>query len=160
MKLIFLDFDAVLNSYRYDKQRGCNDGNIDETRMPILFRIVAQTGGADIVLSTSWRKHWSADPNEIDFIGKEIEALFQKYGLKILDKTPVSENNDRAQEIRMWLTDHPYVENFVILDDIRFGWGDLQPHVINTNYRIGRGLEESHMEAAIKLLNSSDPNHA
>lgn len=155
MKLIFLDFDAVLNSYQYDKQRGCNDGNIDETRMPILFRIVAQTG-AEIVLSTSWRKHWSPNPDENDPVGREIDALFQKYGMNIFDKTPVSKNNDRAEEIRAYLAKCPYVQNFVILDDIRFGWGDLQSHVINTSYRIGRGLEERHLEAAVELLNGSD----
>mgnify|MGYP003308514771 CR=1 FL=1 len=40
MKVIFLDIDGVLNSVRYDRERTPEQGNVDETRLPLLKRIV------------------------------------------------------------------------------------------------------------------------
>ena len=150
MKVTFLDIDGVLNSFKYDSERKPNEGNIDESRLAMLCEITVRTGGK-IVLSTSWRNHWSKNPDERDQIGKDLDELFQKHGLKIFDKTPTSSDNDRSKEIRQWLAENP-VESFVILDDIAWGWGDLDPFVVKTNYRIGRGLEQKHVDAAIKVL--------
>lgn len=57
MRVIFLDFDGVLNSAVYDRTRDLTKNtSIDETRLPLLKQIVDRTN-AKIVLSTSWRKH-------------------------------------------------------------------------------------------------------
>ena len=62
MKVIFLDIDGVLNSRRYDAKRDKNGNtNIDETRLPLVKRIVDATG-ARIVLSSSWRNDWDVGP--------------------------------------------------------------------------------------------------
>lgn len=155
MKIIFLDFDGVLNSFQYDCQRNSEQGNIDETRLPLLKQIIDETQ-AKIVLSTSWRKHWDKNEKLRDTIGREIDSLFLKFQLEIFDKTPILPSNDRAEEIQMWLDQHQTVVRFVILDDIRFGWGDLQEYLVNTNPRIGRGLENRHTQKAIHLLNDKD----
>lgn len=153
MKIVFLDIDGVLNSTQFDRIRTNKQGNIDETRLPLLKQLVDETQ-AQIVLSSSWRKHWNKYENLCDIIGREINELFDKYGLCIYDKTPVSPNNDRSEEIRMWLKEHNSSEQFVILDDIAFGWGaDLQDHLVRTNSRIGRGLEPKHILQATELLN-------
>lgn len=149
-KIVFLDFDGVLNSAAYDRARTPNEGNIDETRMPLLRALIEQTG-AEIVLSTSWREHWSSSDEERDEIGDEIDGLFAAYGMRISDKTPTLKA--RADEILAWLSLHPEVSSFVILDDIAFGWGELVGHLIRTNPRIGRGLGAHHVEKAISLLN-------
>ena len=60
IKVIFLDIDGVLNSLAYDRGRKENDGNIDETRLPLIKQIVDETQ-AKIVLSSSWRTHWNKD---------------------------------------------------------------------------------------------------
>lgn len=152
MKIIFLDIDGVLNSVAYDRQRTADQGNIDETRLPLLKRII-DTTQARIVLTSSWRKHWDKDQNLCDDIGREINALFAAYGLPIYDKTPVLPDNDRAEEIRLWLKEHNDTGNFAILDDIAFGWGeDLQDHLVRTNCRVGRGLEDEHVRKAIAIL--------
>lgn len=152
MKIIFLDIDGVLNSVQYDRSRTHEQGNIDETRLPLLKEIVDETQ-ALIVLSSSWRKHWSKESCQCDNIGKELNDIFSKYQLSIYDRTPCSDNNDRADEIRMWLANNDNVETFVIFDDIPFGWGvDLQEHLVKTDSRIGRGLEEKHIQKAIELL--------
>lgn len=152
MKIIFLDIDGVLNSVRYDRQRTVNQGNIDETRLQLIKELVEETK-ALIVLSSSWRKHWEKDITKCDAIGREINEVFAKYQLVIYDKTESLPSNDRAQEIRVWLEHQGDIEEYVIFDDIAFGWGDdLQDHLIKTNPRIGFGLEEKHIQKAIELL--------
>ena len=154
MKIIFLDIDGVLNSMSYDRKRTVEQGNIDETRLPLLKQIIVATD-ANVVLSSSWRKHWDKDSALCDDIGFEINQLFAKYSINIFDKTPYTPDKDRAEEIRSWLRENDLPQKFVILDDVGFGWGtDLQDHLVRTDCRIGRGLENKHVQMAIELLNS------
>ena len=84
MKIIFLDIDGVLNSVRYDCQRTIDQGNIDETRLQLIKKLVDATE-ARIVLSSSWRKHWEKDISKCDTIGRDINEVFAKYQLAIYD---------------------------------------------------------------------------
>ena len=156
MKVIFLDIDGVLNSIAFDRERTSEHGNIDETRLPLLKQILDETG-ALIVLSSSWRKHWDKESSLCDNLGVEINSIFGIYDIAIYDKTPQLQSNDRAEELRWWLSQNEMVKSFVILDDIAFGWGlDLQDHLVKTNCRIGRGLECQHVIRAIELLNKGE----
>ena len=155
MKILFTDIDGVLNSLQYDRQKSSEQGNIDETRLPLLKRIVDETQ-AKIVLSSSWREHWHRDEALCDAVGKDIVALFAKYQLTIFDKTPKRPDNDRAREIGMWLGENGPIARFAILDDIAWGWEELQPYLVRTNARIGRGLEARHVQQAIDLLNGGE----
>lgn len=85
--------------------------------------------------------------------GHELVSIFADSGLLIYDKTPYVGYIERAQEIRQWLFENNDVERFVIFDDNSFGWGDLSDNFVQTNYRIGRGLEEEHIEKALEILN-------
>ncbi len=149
MNVVFLDIDGVLNSAVYDRERG-NGGNVDVTRLPLLREIV-EAATAQVVLVSSWRTHWHAEPAHRDAIGEELDSVFRAHGIVLADKTP-TEPPERAGQIVRWLEAHPETERFVILDDRRFGWGDLQPHVVNTHYRDGRGLEQEHVRAAVRIL--------
>ena len=153
MKILFLDIDGVLNSARYDAERRARAmGNVDETRLPLLRRIVEETG-ALIVLSTSWRVYWDSDPARCAPEWVDIGDLFSAYGLEIYDKTPSYPGNNRDCEVRDWLIDRKEaVKSFVILDDMSFGWGDLADRLVRTSYHRGRGLGEEHVERAIRLL--------
>ncbi len=156
MKIIFLDIDGVLNSIAFDRERTNEQGNIDETRLPLLKQILDETG-ALIVISSSWRKHWGTEPSLCDKLGAEINNLFAKYDIAIYDKTPQLQGNDRVEEIRLWLSQNKTVKQFVVLDDISFGWGaDLQDHLAKTNCRIGSGLERQHVRRAIELLSKGE----
>ena len=159
MKVIFLDFDGVLNSAQYDKIRDVSSNtNLDETRMPLLKQIVDATG-AVIVLSTSWRSHWSKKESECTPIGGWINATFAKYGMAIYDKTPqLSFQAGRQKEILSWLEYPPErVDSYVILDDDGLGWGKLSDRLIKTSPHIGKGLEEEHVQKAIAILNGMRP---
>ncbi len=154
MKIIFLDIDGVLNSDAYDRVRGENDSNIDESRLDLLKKAVQSTN-AKIVLSSTWRKHWSKLESERTPQGNLLHYLFSKHQLEIYDKTPVlGKIYDRKQEIQLWLSSQEKeIEKFVILDDLPFGWGEFGDFLIKTNGRIGRGLEEEHIQKIISILN-------
>ncbi len=155
-KIVFLDIDGVLNSKRYDRTRGENDGNIDESRMPLLKQIIDETG-AEIVLSSSWRKHWEPSEKECDENGKILNGIFGKFGLQISAKTPMIASERRGDEVLEWLDKNGKdVVAFVILDDYPFGWGSLTESLIKTDKDIGRGLEERHVLAAIDRLNEKN----
>ena len=88
MKIIFLDIDGVLNSRVYDRKRNWNEQtDIDETRLPLVKKIVDGTG-AKIVLSSTWREHWDKNHEKCDEDGIYINNTFAKFGLEIYDKTP------------------------------------------------------------------------
>lgn len=150
MKIIFLDIDGVLNSHQYDLCRGECDGNIDASRLPLLKQLIMHTG-AQVVLTSSWRKHWDPKGTCADDVGRELIYTFSKHGIALFDRTPEI-NNDRAKEIRAWLCAHPEVDTFVVFDDVKFGWGEFDSNVVKTDYRIGRGLEQKHIEKAINIL--------
>lgn len=151
MKVIFLDIDGVLNSYTYDRQRSPEDGNIDKTRLELLKFLTDKTN-AKIVLTSSWREHWDKEECKRDEKGALLADTFMQAGLDIYDKTPFIGYLKRADEIRAWLSSNPQTKGFVIFDDNVFGWGDLAESFIQTNYRIGRGLEEEHIQKALELL--------
>lgn len=154
MKILFLDFDGVLNSDEYDKQRDMSiNTNIDETRLPLLKKIVDVTG-AKIVLSTTWRRHWNKNAEDCDAVGQWMNALFAKYGLEIYGKTPqLSFRAGRKAEVLSWLEFPPErIESYVILDDCIFGWEEIGDRLVKTSPSKGRGLEERHVNQAIEIL--------
>ena len=154
MKIIFLDIDGVLNSEMYEASRkdDCGDGYIDLSRVKLLADIVNATD-AKIVLISSLRLDWDKNPDLCGKDGKYINQCLAKYGLSIMDKTPYfSLFTERRKEVLSWLLDYQSeVERFVIIDDMKDGWGELDYRVVNTNPQ-GYGLEEAHVEKAIELL--------
>lgn len=152
MKVIFLDFDGVLNSREYLRRTDCAGVGIDPSRMVLLKQIVDNTN-ALIVLSTSWREHWESDISACNEVGVKINRIFSKYGLTIFDKTPKSRLG-RAEEIKQWLKMNSYVKKFVILDDSFMELGVMSDYFVKTsNYR--NGLEEEDVKKAITILNKA-----
>ena len=156
MKIIFLDIDGVLNSSQYRTQMGMEYFSqiIDRRKMPLLKHIVEETG-AEVVLSSTWRKYWKPGNNQPDSAGQYFLDLFQEYGLWIHSKTPVLERAGRNEEIQVWLNKHPCIDGYVILDDKDFGWSDaLRAHFVQTDLG-GDGLEESQVWQAVEVLKGS-----
>lgn len=154
MKYVILDIDGVLNSYSYDMIRTREQTNIDETRMPLLKRIIDETD-AKIILASTWRSHWDKTPEICDETGKELNEIFGRYGLSIYDKIgDMPKEYRRSDEVRTWVSGLNKDDRFVIIDDAFGGWDELDPFVVKTNYRVGRGLEVLHAERAIEILNN------
>ncbi len=153
MKIVFLDFDGVLNSEHYLRQCGKQGLSLDPSRMSLLKQIVEKTEGK-IVLTTSWREHWSKKERECDEIGHIMDEKFRKFQLEIFDKTPRLFSK-REQEIEAWLALHGDVEGFVVLDDAFLSSEFLKGHFVKTaNYRMG--LDEENVAEAIRILKGTN----
>lgn len=132
MKVLFLDFDGVLNSHqsaifwhnKRDQDKWENEmyrdwpGTLKEyiamefcpIAMSNIEEVIRRVPGLKIVISSSWR------------VGETIETLRQILSPSkvicdaIIDKTD-SFHNVRGNEIQRWLDQHPEVTNYVIVDD-------------------------------------------
>lgn len=116
MRVVFLDFDGVLNR-GYDKVRGAPSG-FDYSVSSCVLALNALTRAMDarIVVSSSWRLQHSLD---------ELRAVLRLWGVEapVLDVTPDLEDASgfpaaRICEIRSFLDlcSEP-IESFAVLDD-------------------------------------------
>lgn len=155
-KIIFLDVDGVLNSQSYLlgwKENYNFEHEIDEECVKNLKTIVDKTG-ADIVLSSSWRR--LKDDHELAI---HLNTILDKYGLHISGKTP-SIHGNRPEEIKVWLDNYiskgNRIKSFVILDDEFYDeykkYG-LENNVVKTSfYEENGGLRMEHVEKAVCIL--------
>ena len=164
MKVLFLDVDGVLNctytfqrTYERWKETGAATkgpefawpmGHLDDALVPNLNPIVEQTG-CKIVLSSSWRVIAKIP----DFRNWVSQKGF-KYPEAIIDRTRSSVGDDpdgRGNEIKDWLTAHPEVTAYVILDDDSQDIVRVHPNnFVNTNGN--EGLTDEKVQAAIAVL--------
>lgn len=149
MKIIFLDFDGVLNTEQYIRARGDRGLLLDPDRLRLLKEIVCETD-AKIVLSTSWREHWEKNEADCGEVGREMNGLFSEFGLQIFDKTPFS-CLDRENDIEAWLAENPQTDAFVVLDDRFLDSRVIRGRFVKTDGYL-RGLDERAKNEAISIL--------
>ena len=160
--IIFLDVDGVLNSNAYfenNKDKSKND--ISDFHLQMLAKIY-HACDAKIVLSSSWRE--LDDPSDIHvyWMWEYLVDSLAKYDMEIIDKTPVIGMN-RPLEIKTWLDNRPDKEHirFVSLDDDfsteHYEEYGIEHCLVKTKFwcieECDGGLQEKHVEAAIKILN-------
>jgi len=108
-KIVFLDIDGVLNSYRSVIAYGVypidntSSENFDMVAVG-LIREACKKCHAQIVLSSTWRLY------------RGWENLKTVLDLPIIDKTPKKLSSIRGEEIWLWL-DENKVDKYVIVDD-------------------------------------------
>ena len=149
MKVLFLDFDGVLNTQDYRDSHGSMGAGIDTDKL-VLFKKIVDSTDAKIVLITSLREYWDKNPEKCDYFGKVINDTFAEYGLEIYDKTPVSDSGKREDEILEWIVDNPGIKNYVAIDDGVLFAKFLVGHFVQPK----DGLELEHVNMAIEILNS------
>lgn len=165
INIIFLDVDGILNSLAYfkslgeeGKQSGFND--ISDFHLQMLSKIY-HSCDARIVLTSSWRElNDESDMNVYPMYQYLVDSL-AKYGMKIMDSTPVVEMN-RPLEIVTWLENREDKENIrcVSLDDDfskeqydKYGIGDCLIHTRFFCDGISEGgLQQEHVDKAIEIL--------
>ena len=158
MKVIFLDIDGVLNS-EHTKARCGECIGIDGAMVKRLRKIVEATG-AEIVLSSTWRLGYNKDHKELEHHAKYLNNKLGNQHMRVVGMTPDLGRMGilRGDEIKKWLdTNSDVVEEYVILDDEyfeSFNVGDLCKHWVRTSfYGEDGGLQDEHVEEAIKILN-------
>lgn len=152
MNIIFLDIDGVLNSIEYVtetynvlKRTLKREEMFDPICMKNLKQIVDETN-AKIVITSSWKI------GDMELLYK----VFGKYGINIFDKTN-HYGDRRGKEIRDWMAVHKEAEKFIIIDDDYFkDYPGLDEHIVQTSIHYGRGLNEKHVEQAIKLFKEAN----
>lgn len=159
MKVIFLDFDGVLNgdvsSEDFHAMRAAAKVKdldtvahlgLDPVLVERIDRICRATG-ASIVISTGWRSSFSHD---------ELVTMLRMRGLttEVVGSTPqlgperMSEYppTTRTREIKAWLSRHAGVAHWLAIDDM----GLKLAHFLQTDDRTG--ITESDAEQAILML--------
>jgi hypothetical protein len=102
-KVIFLDIDGVLNCDRTPNPRKL-PYVVDKRLLARLKKLLHRTG-AKIVLSSSWR----LDP---------VGLLAAKYwDVPFVDSLPDLPKKTRRDEVLAWLSSHPQVKRYAIIDD-------------------------------------------
>ncbi len=108
--IVFLDFDGVLNSDRSTQELGTRY-RFSRASVEALNSVLRETD-ARIVLSSSWREHWTL---------KENAEFLERDGVlptRVVGKTATLDGHERGLEIDAWLASVPYpVKSFVLLDD-------------------------------------------
>lgn len=142
MKVIFLDFDGVLNSAQFFKALYRQTGRSTFVRefCPIaasnLIHIISEVPDVKIVVSSSWRI--GTELNELRKILKEGADVPEEL---VIDKT-VFLGGERGHEIQEWLSRHPEVTKFVIIDDSS-DMVHLTSYLVHTKWNHGLMLEDA-----------------
>ena len=154
MKIIFLDFDGVMDTSYYDhilskEGKPCNDeygAVFDPYCIQNLKRIIDETG-ADIVVSSSWKYMMGYQ----DFLN-----MWKDRGLPgfVTDITPNPiDRRNRGDEIDAWIEECRTECKNVIIDDLEANnFNEHQiPRLLIVNPFFG--LDEDTADRAIQILN-------
>lgn len=160
VKVIFLDFDGVLNSANRWNECAVADVKVPSTRLDPMavnrLRYLVSATDAKIVISSTWRHFFKLE---------QLGGFLHRFGLPkdcVIGKTP--RVGRRGHEIRAWLKQHgATVEKYVIFDDDSDAWSANAPQkgepnqVIQTKWETG--LLAEHIIEAKKVLGTREQVH-
>lgn len=143
MKVIFLDFNGVLDTYE-------NMDTIDEINLHILINAIKKTE-AKVVITSS-------NKNVFYRIGKHNKIMInllntlKQNNIEILGITKYL--NTREEEILDYLKTHPQITHYCILDD-DYIFESMKEHQIKLTNQMdgGNGLQETSIEEIVRKLN-------
>ena len=144
MKIIFLDFNGVLDTYE-------NMDIINKDNLIRLKTIVDETN-SKVVISSSLKNSYYITGHlskKLLNIIKEIKNI----GIDVIGITPCDDT--RENEIQLYLNNHPNIENFCILDD-DYDMDSFRDNLVKLplqSKESPNGLEDKHVSLAIHILN-------
>lgn len=141
MKVIFLDFDGVIND------NSCEGDFVNPSYVREIKKVIDKVDARIVVTSNKRRKKTFCYQNYI--------KPLSKMGLEIYDYTPFM--NGKLEEIReleteAYLMKHPEIEEFVIIED-DYVMQRLYDHQVFIEY--GNGFTFEYVEPAIRILNGN-----
>ena len=152
-KVIFVDVDGVLNCAKTTRRLKCWDCMpFVDTRKVLRLRDIVERTGAQLVLSSSWRVGRHEKAMYLDRMALiELEREFKRVRCPLwVDYTPLIPMVDREVEVQKWLSLHPEVTNFVILDDLWEEFPNMREWMVVTDPR--EGLTKERAELVVKML--------
>lgn len=142
MRVLFLDFDGVLNLYPNPSRSGV----FHKPCMYNLEMLLKRMPDVKIVVSSSWRTYGlDAMKDILKSNGVDPRKVIDITGHERTD----SKEGHRGYHIQCWLDRNPSVKTFAIVDDN----GDLGPLVdklVKTNKY--SGLSQANVEGLLRLL--------
>jgi hypothetical protein len=162
MKVVFLDFDGVLNSEDWYTDRP--HPNLMFNPMAIdLVNVIADRFAGDLafVISSSWRI-LGRDPDRderssLNYCRGVLDGY--RFHGRVFDATPTSgecgragkplPGPERGHEIQRWLDGHPEVATYVIIDDSD-DMVHLTPRLVRTEWKLG--ITEADVKRVIEML--------
>lgn len=146
MKALFLDVDGVINkqeNFRHSK--GVTPYPIDSYCAFLVARIVANTD-CEVILSSSWRNY----PDAVKIVTDSVVPILDVTKNFSSRENADGKNITRGEEVREWLSRHPEVTRYAILDDDSdFEW-DLP--LFQTTFK--DGLTDEIAQKVIEHLNA------
>ena len=159
-KLLFLDFDGVINSHEFMQSNRCGEEvggvvGIDPEAVERVNRIIKETG-AEVVVSSTWRIRRTRTQLCDILVAHGFKGIVRGMTPHIPATKSGVENGTRGLEIQAWIDTAPNygitVKAFVILDDDS-DMNHLMDRLIKTS--MASGLLDEHVERAIEMLNAS-----
>lgn len=133
MNVLFLDYDGVINTPMWDEKKQKirynlpEDGKVNNFQAVQWISYFCKKNNYSIVVSSSWREE------------DNYEECLRNGGLwkdiEVIGITPSLQDN-RQEEIEQWISEHPEVENYLIVDDLCYKRFDLD-HFIECDSHIG-----------------------
>ena len=169
-KVIFLDFDGVLNAFYYPKQLA-DHGQVWRDQFGVLFapeciaqleRTIAATG-AHIIISSSWKIPFEGESDEMALNSLKQMWKTRQYPGRIDGTIPNMTFQEildmhcegdfvchKGFEIEQWLRNHPDCTSYVIIDDEEIALPKHESHFVRTDRMIGFRDEDA--DRAIEIL--------
>jgi hypothetical protein len=127
MNILFLDIDGVLNSASTMK----HGVHLCNKRIVMLSQLCKELD-LKIVISSSWRLLYDL---------RELKEMLNRTGFsgrqRIIDVTNEHNTGHRGIEIKIWLTAHPEVTRYAIIDDDRDMLPEQLPYFVKTSWKTG-----------------------
>lgn len=112
MKVVFLDFDGVINSIQWIKNKD-DKWKIKHSINPQAIQWVSEfceKYNYKVIISSTWRY------GGLEECKKYLYDNGFRKSIDIIDTTPIIHGKERGDEITEWLNNHP-VEKYLIFDD-------------------------------------------
>ncbi|MBQ9310132.1 MAG: hypothetical protein IJ222_04630 [Bacteroidales bacterium] len=164
-KILFLDFDGVLNTEKYQRQlrtegRSARDGYgpLFDPEAVENLRMILDTTGAEIIVSSSWKLeglgkmrslwHDRSLPGKVAGITPDTVFNPDLLSMDLEDPEVFMHLAGKGNEVRMWLEAHPGEVRYAILDDVPDFLPEQEPFYVMTDPRTGITTE-----IALKVIN-------
>lgn len=150
-RVIFLDCDGVLNhvgTFRAYRAAGTPSAFPLDQDACDLFRGVCEATGAKAVLSSAWR-----GIPEGERLLRDRGALKHWHRDKRTKQLPYHSGHTRGAEIAEWLSRHPEVTEYAIVDDDSDMLPEQMPRFVQTDFEAG-GLTKAHADRLIALFSA------
>jgi len=133
--VLFLDFDGPMVPMRaWAIQDGVGYKNFDPVAAATVRRVLDASGAA-LVISSTWRLDgYDICVETLEKAGISRNYLHEDWST---GRVPVGPSLNRKLEIALWLSKHPEVEHYVILDDEDVGL----PNQVKVTFEDGITME-------------------